>query len=320
MAVSLSDVTAPDRELSTEDSIHAQLNVESLWHERWPYIALQVCVDAVGEVPKESREEIRWSLPCADCSESDRCLTAKEREIGSLLFDREQRTKPRAQGSSLFPRERMEKVLDYTTAMSDYYRKPYGKSGLVVGSAWDFAWSERAGGDWLTKVTGVMDRENGNMIDVLDINRWQQLEFQAQCELIIGEHAKYNDDFVVFEEAAAQLVWRQYVTSKSSVPVVPHGVNEKKDLLIGIPGLIIDVDNRKWRFPFKSGTRNHEVMEQFLSECENFGWSGDKLEGVGEHDDLVVAWWHLRWGFTRYRVPPGKVGLIDRGEEQGTEI
>ena len=318
--VDVLEVNSPTRVLSTEASIGSQLGIESLWHERWPYIALKICVDAVGAVKKEDREEIRWGLPCGECPEKDRCLTAKEREIGTLLFDREQRTKPRAQGSTLFPRERMEKVLDYSASLVDYYRKPFGRSGdLVIGSAWDFAWSERAGGDWLAKITAVLDRQQGNLIEVLDINRWQQLTFPEQIELIIEENARYNDDFVVFEEAAAQLVWRQHVTAHSSVPVVPHDVNEKKDLLIGIPGLIIDIDNKKWRFPFKSGTRNHDVMQQFLSECENFGWSGDKLEGVGEHDDLVVVWWHLRWGFSRYRVPSPRRGKLEDGD-QGTEI
>jgi hypothetical protein len=289
------------------------------WPGRWPYIALKVCSDHVLAAPKEEWETARYALPCKSCPEIDQCLTAKEQEVSSLLFDREYRTRPRGQSSSLFPRERMEPMLARNLALVDWYRKPNGmEQRYLVGSAWDIAWSERTGGDWLAKMTGRLDQRDGT-IQVLDVNRWQRLSFEEQCALIEAEWARYQDDFVVIEEASAQLVWRQYLSANSQVPVVGHGVNSKQDLQEGVPGLLFDVERKRWTFPYEAGTRNHDVMRQFLSEVENFGWSGDKLEGVGEHDDMVIAWWHLRWGFERYRVPAAKVHhrttLADRGVE-----
>jgi hypothetical protein len=41
-----------------------------------------------------------------------------------------------------------------------------------------------------------------------------------------------------------------------------------------------------------------------LSELEAFGWVDGKLEGVGEHDDTVMALWHLKWGIDTMVVGP----------------
>jgi len=52
-----------------------------------------------------------------------------------------------------------------------------------------------------------------------------------------------------------------------------------------------------------SGGRKIEEVKNWLSECEAFGWQDDKLEGVGEHDDTVMAWWHSNWGLEKMRTP-----------------
>jgi hypothetical protein len=77
--------------------------------------------------------------------------------------------------------------------------------------------------------------------------------------------------------------------------VVPHSASEKKDLQMGVPGLLIQFQNRKWEFPYKAGSWLFEEMENFLGELEAFGWSEGKLQGVGEHDDTVMCFWHLSW-------------------------
>jgi hypothetical protein len=43
-------------------------------------------------------------------------------------------------------------------------------------------------------------------------------------------------------------------------------------------------------------------VKTFLGEAEAFGWVDGKLEGVGEHDDTVMAWYHLGWGLDRLAV------------------
>lgn len=262
-------------------------------------------MDAVAAAPKERREEVRLNLPCDVCPEQERCLTAKEVEVTSILFDREYGTSPRGDTSSLFSRARLEekRIIRPDLALIEYYRKPKGiESRYLVGSGWDFAWSEKAGGDWLAKVTARLDRQNGE-IQVLDINRWQRLSFQEQCELIEEEWGRYNDDLVVMEEEAAGVIWAQYMSATTRVPVVRHDMGAKKDLTDGIPGILIDVERSKLLIPYQAGTWNHDNAQQFLSELEHFGWSGDKLEGVGEHDDTVDAFYHCWWGLKRFGSP-----------------
>ncbi len=36
-----------------------------------------------------------------------------------------------------------------------------------------------------------------------------------------------------------------------------------------------------------------------LAEFEAFGWNDGKLEGVGEHDDTVMCFWHLNWAIDK---------------------
>ena len=328
------DVTDPNRVQATSWD---ELEMVSMWPSRWPPIALQICTDAVAEAEPALRDEVANALPCEVCPESTRCLLAKRKEIGPLLFDRELMTRPRSSLSSLFPREQMALMFDTTQSLVASYRKPYGvEDRYVVGSSWDIAWSEKVGGDYLAKLTARLDRETGK-IQFLDMNRWQRLSFPDQCATIEAEWARYRDDFVVIEEAGAQLVWRQHLAATSAVPVIGHGVSgasparggrasdsmnqdaSKRDLRFGVPGLLIDVDQRRWVIPYQAGTRNFSEVEQFLSEAEAFGMNDGKLEGVGEHDDYVMAWWHLRWGFDRYRVKPARPGravpIADRGSE-----
>ena len=271
----------------------------SLWPSRWPAIALQECIDEVEAAPEDEQQEVKWNLPCNTCEAATSCLNAKRKEQGPLLYSREMLTHPRTSDASLFPFELFDPLLDRELEMVSHYEKPSTRANkLGVATAWDIAWSEKTGGDWLVKMTGVIDRETG-LQTVLDIGRWQRLSFDEQVKLIESEHARYNDDVVVIEGDFAQIVWRQHLLSTTRMPVLSHASNSKRDLQDGVPGLLIDLETKRWRFPYKKGSRNHENMEVFLSECESFGWVDGRLQGIGEHDDTVMCWWHLAWGLQR---------------------
>ena len=317
----------------------------ALWPARYPYIALESCVTLVDAAEPQDRETVRSGLPCKDCPENTRCLTAREKEMSSLLFDREYRTSPRSSSSSLFPYERIEPLLKPAMECVPYYRKPVGiEDRFAVVSGWDIAWSERTGGDYLAKVTAVLDRVTMKK-RILDINRWRGLTFVDQVTLMRDEYERYNDDAVVIEDEGAQRVWVQVLGGKGAtdvvgvnpnlrveadilasidlggVPAIPHSAGKKQSFEFGVPGILLDVESGRWEIPFKRG-RNFDVVQAFLAELEAFGWKDDKLEGVGEHDDLVMAFWHCWWGLERLkqpRNPRGKgrkrSGVSDRGVE-----
>lgn len=296
----------------------------SLWSERWPAIALQECIDKVEAAPPDRRAEVKFRLPCQDCPKNAACLNAKAKSQGPLLYGREILTRPRSSESSLFPREMFEPFLDREMALIPYYQKPFGaESRYGVCSAWDIAWSEKTGGDWMVKTTGLVDRQTG-IRTVIDILRVQRLSFSQQVDLIVSEWGKYHDDIVVLESDAAQMVWAQYVGEHSPVPVLRHaaggrdGNASKRHLSMGVPGLIMEVTGGQWRWPYDRGTFHFENVEIFLSEAENFGWNDGKLEGVGEHDDTVMSWWHLSYGLKRLVAPPAR--QAHAGNQRGRYI
>jgi len=275
-----------------------------LWGNRWPLVAKEVCISELRAADPEDREEVRWALPCESCELNTACLTARQKEIGGLMYDREYQTRPRASASSLFPYERMEPCLDFNGSLSDYWLKPLGnEERWAICSGWDLAWSEKTGGDYLAKYTAKLDRVTGEK-HLLDLNRWQRLSFVEQCDLITEENKIWKDDIVVIESDVAQVVWKQYLEATTAVPVMPHSAGTKRSFEQGVPVLLRDIERKKWSFPYKVGSRKHDLVRAFLGECEAFGWEDDKLQGVGEHDDMVMSWWHCDWGLEKMRAAP----------------
>jgi hypothetical protein len=286
-----------DAALAPERPSFTSINVtSSLWPNRWPAIALQECRDAVSEAPLLARAEVKRNLPCKSCPENTRCLVAKQKEQGPLLYGREMLTEPRSQEASLFPRSLMAPMLDPGRGCVPHYLKAAGRERIEwVASAWDLAWSEKIGGDYLCKITGMLNLRTGRK-SVLDINRWQGLTYTQQCELIVQQHRLYHDDAVVLESDAAQVIWAQTLEETSEVPVLRHAAgDDKRSLHIGVPALLIDFSNRRWSFPYQEGGLRVDEVENLLVELGAFGYNNGKLEGVGEHDDTVMALWHLWW-------------------------
>lgn len=280
----------------------------SLWPSRWPAIALQECIDIVEAAPAKDRSKVKFDLPCQDCPERSRCLNSKRKELGPLLYDREILTRPRSSESSLFPMELFEPLMRKDLQLVPYWHKPFSvENEWKVVQAWDFAWSEKIGGDYLVSMTASVHLPTGKR-RLLDIERWQKVPFEGQIQLANAKWKTYNADLVVFESDAAQTIWAQSATRNTAVPVVKHAAAGKNDLATGIPVLLMLLENEKWEFPYDpSGPRNDEI-DNFLAEAEAFGWVDGKLMGVGEHDDTVMCWYHLNYGidlFTR-GLPDGE--------------
>ncbi|AMM44180.1 terminase large subunit [Arthrobacter phage KellEzio] len=268
----------------------------ALWPERWPAIALQSCIDTVEAAPPDQQAEVKFNLPCQDCEKSAACLNAKRKELGPLLYDREINTKPRSSESSLFPMELVAPMLWHDESLVPHWHPPFTlEHHFKVVQAWDLAWSEKIGGDWLVCMTAYIDLRTGQK-RLLDLQRWQKISFDDQVKMIEAKWAIYNADLVIIESDAAQAIWSQHMKKNSAVPVKEHSAGGKQDLASGVPGLLIQFENKKWELPYKAGTMRHDEMETFLAELEAFGWVDGKLQGVGEHDDTVMCFYHLNYG------------------------
>jgi hypothetical protein len=290
----------------------------ALWPERWPAIALQECIDTVESAPPDEQAQVKFNLPCQDCEKSAACLNAKRKELGPLLYDREIITKPRSSESSLFPMELIQPMLWADEALVPYWHAPFTlEHHFRVVQAWDFAWSEKIGGDWLVTMTAMIDLRTGQK-RLLDLQRWQKMSFDDQVKMIEAKWAIYNADLVILESDAAQAIWSQHMKKNSAVPVKEHSAGGKQDLASGVPGLLIQFENKKWELPYKTGSMRHDEMENFLAELEAFGWVDGKLQGVGEHDDTVMCFYHLNYGLDLFaKAAAGGAGTHRAGVVAG---
>jgi hypothetical protein len=68
--------------------------------------------------------------------------------------------------------------------------------------------------------------------------------------------------------------------------------SEKANLGDGIPAMKIVMQNGLWEWPTgdEESTRLISILQAELSA---FGWKDGKLQGVGEHDDTVMALWFI---------------------------
>jgi hypothetical protein len=293
----------------------------SLWPGRWPAIALQVCIDKVEAAPPDKQSEVKFELPCQDCPKSTACLNARRKELGPLLYDREILTSPRSAESSLFPLAVFAPGLMKEASLVPHWRPPFSREHeYKVVQAWDLAWSEKLGADYLVCMTAMVHVRTG-VRTLLDIQRWRGMSFGNQCSSIEQKWLTYQADLVVLEGDAAQKIWRQHMAATTPVPVISHDAGgEKNDLAAGVPGLLITLENRKWRIPYRKGSWKHEEVENMLSEFESLGWVEGNLEGVGEHDDTVMCFWHLNWGIERVIYfsadnSQTKAGAVDGAQE-----
>lgn len=292
----------------------------SLWPQQWPAIALQECIDTVEAAPPERQAEVKFALPCQTCPESSRCLNAKSKELGSLMYSREILTSPRSSESSLFPRSLFKPGFLQGEPLVPFWRKPFSvEHEYKVVQAWDLAWSEKAGGDYLVCMTGYVHMTTGRR-RLLDIERWQQKSFDEQVKMIEKKWAAFGPaDLVVIESDSAQAIWKQHMAKNTAVPVMAHSAGDKTNLKFGVPGLLILLENRKWEFPYgPDGSYHRDELDNMLDEAEAFGWVDGKLQGVGEHDDTVMCWWHLNWGMDRFVGPQGGASEQHRGVQDGS--
>jgi hypothetical protein len=57
----------------------------------------------------------------------------------------------------------------------------------------------------------------------------------------------------------------------------------------GVPALRMLFENGKIKIPWAPETR--DIVQEWVTELQAFGWAEGKLQGVGAHDDTVIAQW-----------------------------
>lgn len=98
-------------------------------------------------------------------------------------------------------------------------------------------------------------------------------------ERVEAAHERYGS-MISVEDNGAQSYILQFASEKSNVPVVPHTTGkQKRDPVLGVEGLAIELANGKWIIPNDDGVFHPEIAE-FITECLYFDpktHTGDRL-------------------------------------------
>lgn len=242
---------------------------------------------------------------------SRQSLDEKRIEIGSVRFTCEFLCEPISDDMSLFP-ERLFRgpnveLFNIKLGMPAKFWDQMGITRRYIGV--DFAISSSTAADFTAVfVMGVDD--SGNRY-VIDIQQHKGLAYGEQLSLINALGRKYRPDVIYLEANQMQRIFGDELILKSDLPImkfyttganksakaarkkVPTGnttSQNKNSLEGGVPALRVLLENNKFRIP-RGDAHSVDMTDRWVNEMKHFTWVEGKLQGVGAHDDLVMACW-----------------------------
>jgi hypothetical protein len=247
----------------------------------------------------------RWTL---------QALRDKKDEIGSVTFAREIMCEPITDDLAIFPSYLFPPLFDKTLTLRPTIQTIRQRK-LSVFMGVDIARSASVGADYFVIfVIGIDPLGNHHIID---IERHKGLPFIRQQELIKMTGRRYMADLIHIEANNMQQVWSDEIIRTTDLPVRPFETTaqNKYPLDKGVPGLRILLENGKVIIP-RGDEYSVRTTNTWIEEATQFGFIDGKLQGIGEHDDTVMAWW--------FASEAGKLGGFSFGfgneeEEDGLE-
>lgn len=220
-------------------------------------------------------------------------LDMRRRIQGNILFTREFLVKPVSDQSSLFP----ERILRRSViGMEGYSYVPNIEAFPIkfkkVITGCDFAMSSEVGADYTCFVTfGIDSLGNFWLIHIFHEKGVGYYEQRRQLENIWH---KFRPDVMFLESNQFQRIYSQILSQETNMPIKPFITTKRKhSMQDGVPGLALLFENGKIKFP--NATENDKkVTEKILNEFRSVGWTDKGIQGIGEHDDIVMAIWLAR--------------------------
>lgn len=228
-------------------------------------------------------------------------LRGRYNELGAMAYELAFRLNARALGTTLFKPAYFEgsDVMRTDMVLGEPGRIWRGRGVLTVIGV-DLSLGGEASHDWV--VIFVLGFDEFGTKYVVDIQRFRSADYRDHIARIAAVSAKYDPELVYVESTGFQRLYADMLQHQTSIPVrpfLPLGAGHakktegapKKDLVWGVPGLAAEMQNRKWRFPIGDAA-SKEKIAIFQAECQAFVFTDEgKLEGVGSHDDTVMAAW-----------------------------
>lgn len=230
---------------------------------------------------------------------------ARERESNGLAYAQEIELRPASDEVSLFPLDlfsRRPETLD-ANFCSQPDRADIIANGWSVYMGVDIAISAEVGADYFVVVVLAVD-QNGNRW-LIDMPRHKGLPYESQLAEITATARRYGADLIFIESNQLQIVYAQKLRINTDLPVRPFRTGvEKHSLRKGVPSLRPLVENGKLRLP-QGDAHGEEITRALMGEMNDFGFVDGKVQGVGNHDDTVMALWicdqairaGAEWGF-----------------------
>lgn len=235
--------------------------------------------------PKTGEEKAlfpgRWTL---------KGLHDKKEEIGPVRFSREILCEPITDDIAIFPSYLFPPLRDETIGLRPTLSE-IKALGLEVYMGIDIARSASVGADYF--VIFVQGKDAHGNRRILDIHRSKGWSFHKQLQQIKIMAKKYDPAMVFIEANQMQQVWSDEMRRTTDIPVkefVTTAAN-KYPLDKGVPSLRILLENGKITIPYKKDGYTRRVINIWEEEASQFGYVDGKLQGIGEHDDTVMAWW-----------------------------
>jgi len=219
-------------------------------------------------------------------------LDMRKRTMGNIRFSREYLCQPISDDTAMFPEKILKRAIDtsysYVQNIQAFTRVKLRK--IVTGA--DFAKSAAVGADYTSFVTFGID-EVGNLW-LLNLYHKKGVSFAEQKRVLRNIWRSFKPDIMYLEANQFQSIYTEQMQGESDMNVRPFLTTTKKHSLEdGVPGLAILFENAKFHFPYMIET-DKEVTEEVLDEFRNIGWTEKGVQGVGEHDDIVMSIWIAR--------------------------
>jgi hypothetical protein len=222
----------------------------------------------------------RWDL---------QALYDKREEIGSVSFAREILCQPISDDLSVFPSYLFPPLYDKQLKLRPTLSEIRSR-GWSIYMGVDIARSANVGADYFVIFVIAKDRE-GNTI-IVDIRRSKGLAFRQQLQEIAIAAKLYDPGLIFIEANAMQQIYTAEMRRLTDLPVkefVTLATN-KYPLDKGVPGLRIGLENEKVIIP-RGDELSVRLTNIWIAESSQFGFIDGKLQGIGTHDDCVMAWW-----------------------------
>lgn len=219
---------------------------------------------------------------------SVKSLRKREKEIGTIRFSREFLCQAVSDAMSIFPGALFEgSPIEQPLVKLGMPLKWWQMMGVTIFCAVDIALSAGAKADWFVIWTVGVDASGNRWI--VDIQRHQGLPYHRQKSMIVNIGRIYEPAFIGIESNQMQAVWGDELIRTTDLPIKKLITDKSKNSLEhGVPSIRTLLENNKYRIP-RGDRRSVEITNVWKREMQSFTYVEGKLQGLGEHDDTVMA-------------------------------